>query len=161
MPKFPNGRPLPWDQRMYQVVYFEHIPPAVRTEKVSKRFVHGWSAVVDAVCATLCTASHPQLPTPEAVMKVLDEMVKSGQADERDTKCFFKNGGRIEFALDALERSARTTFLEVEYLELFDGECEEYDCLPTHPLDECWDMVRHALLGPRGRVEEGPWPIPK
>ena len=40
---------------------------------------------------------------------------------------------------------------------VYDGYKEEFDALPTHPLDEDKHWLRFAVLGPLGEVKEGPF----
>ena len=70
---------------------------------------------------------------------------------------FFSKGGRVEYAIDGLVRALTTGDFDEAYLGEYADDDGGYGELPTHPLDECLDLVRYHLLGPKGLVPEGPF----
>merc|ERR1719502_2564079 len=97
----------------------------------------------------------PALPTVAAVTRELFQ--GRYRYDDRYSDFFFRNGGKIEFALDGL---IRETVSSDVFFDLADGPFgnpemgEEFEALPEHPLDEQWSFVRYHFLGPRGKVKQ-------
>ena len=127
-----------------------------------KSFVYGWIQVLEAIKnvhspqARACHAT--VLPTVEVITR---ELVCGGRYDHRFTEFFFRNGGKVEFALDGLIDVAKDSD---EFFDLYFGNLEdyseggqEYEALPKHPLDDLWSFVRYHFLGPKGKVLKGPF----
>jgi len=161
-PEFTKYKPRPSEDMEMGVPYWEHIPQNVRGTEVFKSFVHGWAQVFEAAKEILCprdlSRHTPALPTVGAVTNELTG--GRYKYDDRYTSHFFGKGGRVEHVLDGLlhETMHSEVFFDTymgEFAE--EGDDQEYNGLPEHPLDDCWNFVRYHFLGPKGLVPEGPF----
>jgi len=135
----------------WQVPLWRHIPKSVRGQEVYKSFVYGWIQVLEAIKHIHC--SRGVLPM---VDEVTLELTRGGRNyDNRYTEFFFRNGGKVEFAIDGLIHAAKDSeeFFDVYY----EDAGSDYEALPEHPLDDLWDFVRYHFLGPKGNVPKGPF----
>ena len=162
MPEFTKYKPRPSEDMEMGVPYWEHIPQNVRGTEVFKSFVHGWAQVFEAAKEILCprdlSRHTPALPTVGAITNELTG--GRYKYDDRYTSHFFGKGGRVEYVLDGLlqETMHSEVFFDTYMGEYaVEGDDEEYNGLPEHPLDDCWNFVRYHFLGPKGLVPEGPF----
>jgi hypothetical protein len=135
----------------WQVPLWMHIPKSIRGQEVYKSFVYGFIQVLEAIKNIYC--SREFLPT---VDEVTLELTRGGSNyDNRYTEFFFRNGGKVEFAIDGLIHAAKDSdvFFDVYY----EDAGSDYETLPEHPLDDLWDFVRYHFLGPKGKVPKGPF----
>jgi hypothetical protein len=155
-PEFQNQRPLPSEDMEWQVPLWMHIPKNVRGQEVYKSFVYGWVQVLEAIQNIYC--SRDVLPM---VDEVTLELTRGGSNyDNRYTEFFFRNGGKVEFAIDGLIHAAKDSdlFFDLHFGEFADEDAgDDYEALPEHPLDDLWDFVRYQFLGPKGKVRKGPF----
>ena len=70
--------------------------------------------------------------------------------DHRYNDFFFRNGGKVEYAIDGLLDLAEES---EEFFDLYFGDGadeedgdDEYKALPEHPLDDTWHFVRYHFL---------------
>jgi hypothetical protein len=103
-PEFQSRTPLPSEDMEWQVPLWEYIPQSVRGEEVYKSFVYGWIQVLEAIKeihSPQDSARHaPALPTVDAITR---ELVQGRyRYDHRYTDFFFRNGGKVEYAIDGL-----------------------------------------------------------
>jgi hypothetical protein len=101
------------DDMEWQVPLWDYIPQSVRGEEVYKSFVYGWIQVLEAIkeihspqdsarhAPAQDSARHaPALPTVDAITR---ELVQGRyRYDHRYTDFFFRNGGKVEYAIDGL-----------------------------------------------------------
>ena len=134
----------------------------MRGSEVYKSFVHGWAQVFEAAKEIFCPRDlnrhTPALPTVGAITNELT--IGRYRYDDRYTSHFFGKGGRVEYVLDGLlhETMHSEVFFDTYMGEYaVEGDDEEYNALPEHPLDDCWNFVRYHFLGPKGLVPEGPF----
>ena len=156
LPTFENRVPRPSEDLDIEVPYWKYIPTEVRGEEVYKSFVGGWSQVMQAISEIISPRGgrhQPALPTVEAVTRELFQ--GRYRYDDRYSNFFFSRGGKIEFALDGL---IDETIVSESFFFTYEEDIEEvYESLPEHPLDEQWGFVRYMFLGPKGKVQAGPF----
>lgn len=170
IPQFENNTSRPSDDMMHEVPGWEFIPREVRGEEVYKSFVHGWCMVIDAIDLLLDPPDPEdrQLPTPARVQAVLLQKRRGRHwsHDERKIQFFFQHGGRVEYALDFLLKEVQEDPLldhgdpfNYEDPEWSEEQGEKYytESLPSHPLDEKYDLIGHKLLGPGWKCARGPF----
>mmetsp|Transcript_7389 Transcript_7389/g.16252 ORF Transcript_7389/g.16252 Transcript_7389/m.16252 type:complete len:415 (+) Transcript_7389:460-1704(+) len=179
LPTFVNKVPRASDEMEGELMpYWDHIPTAVRGEKVYKSFVYGFAQVIEAICEVIQNKQEQQLlldefeyhlPTIQAIKHELRP--GTGRYDDRYTRFFFEKGGKVEHALDGFidEAIGSEAFFDMmgDNEDSDDEDMEEdneendmankYNSLPENPLDEQWDFVRYKLLGPLGKVPKGPF----
>jgi hypothetical protein len=158
VPEFQNHTPLPSEDMDWQVPLWSYIPKSVRGEEVYKSFVYGWIQILDAIkhvhSLQARTRDATVLPTVEAVTR---ELAHGGRYDHRYSEFFFRNGGKVEFALDGLIDAAKDSDEFFDLLADYSEGSHEYEALPKHPLDDLWSFVRYHFLGPKGKVSNGPF----
>ena len=151
-PEFQSRTPLPSEDMEWQVPLWDYIPQSVRGEEVYKSFVYGWIQVLEAIKeihSPQDSARHaPALPTVDAITR---ELVQGRyRYDHRYNDFFFRNGGKVEYAIDGLLDLAEES---EEFFDLYFGDGadeedggDEYKALPEHPLDDSWHFVRYHFL---------------
>jgi len=160
-PEFQTRVPLPSEHMDFEVPMWTYIPKSVRAEEVYKSFVYGWIQVLEAIKEIHSPRAnhHAQaLPTIDAVTREL--LQGRYRYDDRYTNFFLGHGGKVEFAIDGLLdlTEASEEFFDVYFGDYAsEGASDEYEALPEHPLDDCWDFVRYHFLGPKGEVRKGPF----
>jgi len=121
----------------------DHIPTGVtKGDLMCKSFAKGFGSCLMAMHNVLASG---KLPTPQLV----EHEVRGSDFDSGDTAKYFGQGGRVEFAIDAVLESAEQLCLDGSF-EKDEGLWDEgYEpSLAVPELDENFDLIRSCLLGP-------------
>jgi len=161
LPGFQNRVPRPSEDLDWEVPLWNHIPKSVKGEEVYKSFVGGWVQVLEAIKELHSPMANRHSATLPTVSAVTQELLQGRyRYDQRYTDFFFRNGGKVEFAIDGLLCLAEDAdeFFDVFFGDYSEGNGgEEYEALSEHPLDDVWGFARYKLLGPTGKVPKGPF----
>jgi len=143
------------DDRMDDVTSrMEYIPPAVwnqnREEDKFHRFVDGWGACFRVIREVL---RQDLVPTVDRVHQYLVSR------EARESQHFLRNGGKVDFALDALINVTRNVLVDGDDGWEYGTFQDDIEALPSTPLDGAFDIVRFKCINEGGGegTERGPY----
>jgi len=149
--KWVNRQPQDGDDLAFDIFLFKHVPKQLRSGNVS--FCYGFQQCLDAI-AKLLEKKIP--PTTSRVMAVLNgaHPEVGGNYDNRYTGHYFQNGGKVDFALNAIlacSQEEHEVHGNGEFLALKEESASwpDWEALKPIPgLEDDYDMVRAKLIEP-------------